>query len=430
MNQLVAYVDMNAYFASVEQQTNPNLRRKPIVVGGRPGTRSVVTTASYEARKFGVKTGMSTTEALNHCPMLTVVPPDYGKYQDHTRRLAELANAVSPSVEICSIDELAIDVSHLVIPDSPEKSCRQLRHFVDEFKATIANELGRFITASVGIATSPIHAKIAGDLRKPNGLFMIAPTAGWARAALIAGMPSQTWIGLRHELPLEAVPGIGTRLSATLRLAGYFTLDALANAEEGELIFRFGVLGTWLSRMARGGTTRAIHSFQSQAVEQSMSHQTTLPRDLPLIDTRSIFFTLADRVGARLRRANVVGHTITVGFGRTHASGWYVTNRLHTPIGDGLNLFRAGWRRIEARWGDAPLFIRRPMIGIAGLMSADRYPPSLFPEDERRESLTAITHVLRSTYGNQIIQPATVLTANVDHVPDGRRARFTSLAQA
>ena len=426
--KLVGYVDMNAYFASVEQQTNPNLRGKPIAVGGRPGTRSIITTASYEARALGVKTAMSVGKALAICPTLTIVPPDYGKYQSYTRQLTLLASQFSPSVELCSIDELAMDLSHLVDERDVSTSCQRIRAFIAEFKAAMRSEFGPFITASIGISTSPTHAKIAGDLRKPNGAYFIAPTSEWARCAVMSGLPSRTWSHVRRDLALEAIPGIGRKLGPTLRLRGYTTIDSLAEADEGELIFRFGILGVWLSRIAQGKMTNAIHSFHAQAAEQSMSHQTTLPRDLPLSRTRAVFFTLADRVGSRMRRANVVARSMFVGFGRTHASGWYQRKRVCRPISNGLDLFRIGWHLTQQAWSDVSLTVRRPTIGVADLAPTNSYPPSMLPEDEKSERMHAVMHVLRNQYGDDIIQSATVRSSHVDHVPDGRRVRFNSLA--
>ena len=428
MIRLIGYVDMNAYFASIEQQTNPSLRGKPIAVGGRPGTRSIITTASYEARALGVKTAMSVNEALTICPTLTIVPPDYSKYQDYTRRLTLLASQFSPSVELCSIDEFAIDLTHLVDESDISGSCHRLQNFIVEFKAVMKHEFGRFVTASIGLGTSPTHAKIAGDLRKPNGCYFIAPNINWARHAVTNGLPARTWSHVRRDLKLEDIPGIGRKLGPTLRLSGYSNIDSLAQADEGELIFKFGILGVWLSRVAQGKMTHAIHSFHAQAAEQSMSHQTTLPRDLPLAKTRAVFFTLADRVGNRMHRADLIAKAFFVGFGRTHESGWYRRVRIHQPISNGLDLFRLGWNLTQKAWKDQDLVIRRPTIGVTNLIPKNSYPPSFLPEDEKSERMHAMVHLLRSQYGDSIIQAATSNAAHVDHIPDGRRVRFDSLA--
>jgi len=428
MAPLIAYVDMNAYFASVEEQTNPALRGKPIAVGGRPGTRSIVTTASYEARRLGVKTAMSMHEAIARCPSLIIVPGNYQKYQDFTRRLALLAESFSPSVELCSIDELAIDIHHLVT-NNLNQTAQNIAKFITAFKQSIATELGQCVTASIGIGPSSVLAKVAAELRKPNGAFFITASTSAARSAVIAGLPAQTWITVRSRLPLEAIPGIGKRLGASLRLAGYATLNHLGQAEEGELILRFGILGSWLWRVANGRPTKTIHAFQAQSVEQSMTHQITLPRDLPLNRTRAVFFSLADRIGNRLNRAQSVGHTVIVGFGQTNAPGWYRHVRTGAPITNGLELFQRGWQQIQTIWGERQPLVRRPTIGVTSITPRGQYPPSLFTEDRQRTRMHDTVYALRTTYGNSIIQPATALTVQLDHIPDGRRVGFHMLAR-
>ncbi len=438
MKQLIGFIDMNAYFASVEQQTNPALRGKPIAVAGRPSAsadqsslrRSVITTASYEARALGIKTAMSTREALARLPSLTIVPPDYGKYQAYTKQIAELATRCSPTVELHSIDELSLELTHLLTPDHPTTTVRQLRQFVSQFKAQLAATLGPFVTASIGFAASTTLAKLAADQFKPDGQFLIADTPRLAREAITHGIPSATWVGLRQRLDLAAVPGIGHRLAPTLRLAGYHSLDDLATADQGTLILRFGVLGHWLSQVARGGpTSRPVTPFHQAAAEQSMSHTTTLPRDLPLPQTRATFFVLAERVAERMRHANVVAQELFVGFGRTAGPSWFTHERYQYPIMDGLELFRRGWHLVEREWNSRSALVRRPQIGVQRLVSARSLPPSILPEERRRAQAQQTIGALRDEWGSDVIQSATTLTTRIDRVPDGRRARFEALAR-
>lgn len=444
MTQLIGFVDMNAYFASVEQQTNPALRGKPIAVAGRPHAanvlrgaprearykRSVVTTASYEARALGVKTAMSTREALTKLPSLTIVPPDYGKYQAYTKRITELAVEFSPTIELHSIDELALDLTHLLVPDNSAATVTQIRRFVTEFKARLSVSVGPLVTASIGFANSVPLAKLAADQFKPDGQFLIADTPMLAREAIIHGLSGATWVGLRQRLNLTSIPGIGPRLAPTLKLAGYHTLDDLAIADPGRLLIQFGVLGTWLSQIARGGPiNRSTPSFRSATIEQSMSHTTTLPHDLPLKQTRAIFFILAERVADRMRRSELVARELFVGFGRTRQSSWYTHERYHYPITNGLALFRRGWHLVEQAWGNRTTLIRRPQIGIRRLSSAHSLPSSLLPNEIRLDRAHRTIGAIRDQWGSEIVQPATTLTTHVDRVPDGRRARYETLAR-
>lgn len=436
MKKLFGYLDMNAYFASIEQQTNPALRGKPIAVGGRPSNtglptpRSVITTASYEARALGIKTAMSTREALAKLPSLTIVPPNYGKYQAYTKQIAQLAAGHSPAVELCSVDELSLDLTHLVVPNNPEVTARGIRQLTITLKAQLAAAIGPFVTASLGFASSVTLAKLAADQFKPDGQFLIADSPALARQAILQGLSAATWTGLRSRLDLTAIPGIGQRLAATLRLAGYQSLEDLAAADRGTLMLKFGVLGVWLSQLARGEPThRPMHSFQQQAVEQSMSHTTTLPRDLPLAQTRATFFVLAERVADRMHRANVVATELFVGFGRTNGPSWLGHERYHYPVTSGLALFRRGWHLIEQTWGTRSALVRRPQIGVTRLVSRSAYPSSLLVAEQQTDRAIQAVHDLRSLWGSDVIQPATVLSTAVERVPDGRRARFDSLAQ-
>lgn len=429
MTSLIGYLDMNAYFAAVEQQTNPALRGKPIVVGGRPGTRSVVTTASYEARALGVQTAMAMHEAIARYPNLIVVPPHYDQYQAFTKRIAELAGRFSPSVELCSIDEMSLDLNHLLVRDDADRTMRNVRQFLVSFKAALVHTVGAYVTASIGFAGSPTLAKIAADRHKPDGQFIITDHVAWARQALLHGLGGATWVGLRQQLNLDDIPGIGRKLAPTLRLAGYATIDDLAKADPGSLMLRFGVLGHWLSHVARGlHTNRPLTAFQQPAREQSMSHTTTLPRDLPLRLTRATFFVLAERVATRLRRADLVARQLFIGFGRTNAPNWYAKQRYTYPIKSGLALFRRGWHLVEQEWGSHAPFIRRPHVGVTELVPAESYPASLFALDRRGDRAIEVAHQLRQRWGSEAIQPATALTAQIDRVPDGRRVRYEQLA--
>ncbi|MEE9542653.1 MAG: DNA polymerase IV, partial [Thermodesulfobacteriota bacterium] len=219
MARIVMHIDMNAFFASVEQKSNPKLRGKPIAVIGSAG-RTVVTTCSYEARAFGVKTGMNKYEAKRQCPSLIFVIADNRKYTDTSTRIFSIFKRFTPQVEVYSVDEAFLEFSGSgLLSISPEKIAR-------EIKETIRAEIG--ITCSVGIAPNKLMAKLASGMEKPDGLTIIND-----------GNIEE----IMRELPVDKLCGIGRKLTAKLANMGVRTCGELAAAPFGVLRRRFGIYG-------------------------------------------------------------------------------------------------------------------------------------------------------------------------------------------
>ena len=166
MTRTILHIDMNSYFATVEQQANPLLRGKPIAVSGRPNIQSVVATASYEAKKYGVKSGMNTWEAKKLCPFLIFIPGDPNKYIDITGRLIKIFKSYTPLVEIFSIDEVFLDLSH---------ASSRAQEIALEIKVRIRREIGDKMTCSIGVASNKFLAKLASEKKKPDGLTIVTP---------------------------------------------------------------------------------------------------------------------------------------------------------------------------------------------------------------------------------------------------------------
>jgi DNA polymerase-4 len=291
--RVILHVDMNAFFASVEQQTDPALRGKPIAVIG--SGRTVVTTASYEARAFGVKTGMNTWQARQACPQIIFVVGDNRKYTDTSTRIVAMMRDYTPLVEVFSIDEAFLDITaSLKLFGSAERIAYLL-------KARIRHEFG--LTCSVGIAPNKLLAKLASEMQKPDGLTIIAPDQ--VEAVL-------------EQLPVKELCGIGARVASQLANFGIFTCGQLGRFPVATLTRRFGINGERLSQMGRGIDASPVTPPEEEAAVKSVGHSMTLAHDVTGREAlRKYLLQLAEMVGRRARRYGVSGKTVhlTVRYG-------------------------------------------------------------------------------------------------------------------
>ena len=278
---------MDAFFASVEQRDNPALRGKPIAVAGA-GERTVITTSSYEARAYGVKTGMTTYEAKRLCPDIILVVGNNQKYAQVCAELQEICLRFTPDTECYSIDEVFLDItgSHHLF-DGPENLARAL-------KAAVRSELG--ITCTVGIGPNVLIAKLASDLAKPDGLRWVDENA----------VPS-----LLEALPVKKLWGIGSHTEEKLRAMGITTCGELGRASLSLLTRKFGVIGEHLKAMGNGKLDRPIEVVPQEP--KSIGHSTTLPSDIwKREDMLPCLLRLSERVGRRARRYGYMGKKITL----------------------------------------------------------------------------------------------------------------------
>ena len=287
MEKIILLVDMDAFFASVEQQANPKLRGKPIAVIGS-GARTVITTRSYEARKYGVKTGMNIYEARKVCPQLILVIGDNEKYTHTCTELSAVYRRFTPDVEIYSIDEAFLDVttSHHLF-GGPETVAR-------EIKKTIKQRFG--INCTVGIGPNFLIAKLASDISKPDGL-------RWIRQEDVAEA--------LEALPVKELWGIGSKTAAKLALLGIKTCGELGRAPASLLRNKFGITGETLRAMGRGLCNRPL--VVKEEDPKSIGHSMTLPRDISRRDEiEAQLLKLSEMVGRRARRHEYMGRTISL----------------------------------------------------------------------------------------------------------------------
>lgn len=283
------HLDLDAFFASVEQRDKPSLRGKPVIVGG-VGPRGVVATASYEARKYGVRSAMRTAEARSRCPHAAFLGGRFDAYREASRLVMGRLREASPLVEPLSLDEAFVDLAG--VPDfDPER----VGDVAEQIRSDIATLTGG-LTASVGVASSKLMAKIASELNKPDGVFVVA--AGAEEAIL---KPMQATV----------IPGVGPATAGRLRTAGIHTVEDLCIPSEKELIRLLGQShGQSLYRLARARDDRPV---VAQRESKSVSAEDTFETDITdRLRLGMIVDRLARKVAGRLAKQQLSGRTVTL----------------------------------------------------------------------------------------------------------------------
>lgn len=284
---LIIHADLDAFYAAVEQRDRPELRGKPVIVGGRPEHRGVVATASYEARKFGARSAMPTRTALRLCPQAVLLPPDFPKYRAVSRQVFGIYRSLTPVVEPISLDEAYLDVTG-ILPGfaAAVAAAEAIRREVRETTA---------LTVSAGVATSKLIAKIASDEAKPDGLKAVPP----------GDEQSFLW-----PLPVGRIWGVGRKTEDVLKMMGVTTIGDLARRSREELAARFGKVGAQLHELANGIDRRQV---EPERKLQQVSRETTFPEDVA--DRARLEETLeelAQAVARGLKESGVQGRTVTV----------------------------------------------------------------------------------------------------------------------
>lgn len=283
----ILHVDMDAFYASVEQHDNPELRGKPVLVGGSPQERGVVATASYEARVFGCRSAMPMAQALRLCPKALRVPPRHARYAEVSAQVFALFAAVTPLVQPVSLDEAFLDVtaSQALFGD-PVAIAQTLRRQIQE-------QTG--LTASVGVASCRFVAKIASDMNKPNGMTVITADEIAQRLG---------------PLPVRRIWGVGPVTDSRLAALGIRTIDELRRTPKEMLERTLGALGPDLWNLAHGVDDSPVDPSRE---EKSVSHENTFPVDVTSMEELDTeLLDQADKVARRLRAAGLAGRVVHI----------------------------------------------------------------------------------------------------------------------
>lgn len=354
MDRAIAHVDLDAFFASVEEVLQPALRGRPIVVGGSgsPGrdTRGVVSSASYAARVCGVRSAMPLAQARRLCPHAVFLPVRHEVYEAHSRRAMYLLQRASPFVEQVSIDEAFVDLSE----SSWERSIRVAR----ELQRAMRGETG--LSASVGLSTTKLVAKIASDERKPAGFTVVAPGD---EAAFLA------------PLPITRLWGVGPKTAEKLRLLGLRTNGDLAAAPEETLRRALGPGGADLRGRAQGVDQTPL---QTSRQARSISAEYTFGRDtLDGAEVEHRMRVLGEGVASALRRQRLSGGTLTLKLRYRTFETLVRSATLLVPTDEAGRIVATALQLLRRVWmGQTP--IRLVGVGVHGLVSAGRLQPSLF----------------------------------------------------
>jgi DNA polymerase-4 len=378
----IAHVDMDAFYASVEQRDRPELRGRPVIVGADPRGRGVVSAASYEARAFGVRSAMPISRAVRLCPQGVFLPVDMPKYARISAEIMMILGDFSPLVEPVSVDEAFVDVTGTGSLFGPPDDV------VRGIKRRIRAETG--LTASAGLASNKFIAKIASDLRKPDGLVIVPPGRE---------------VEFLAPLPIERLWGVGAATARALAALGIATIGQLQRLPRATLVSRLGRHGADLHALAHGRDDRTVEPWTAP---KSMGAETTFDRDTD--DRSRLGATLrahAERVARELRASGVAAARVTL---KLRFADFHTITRSHTgdPTQDGLELFR----RAATLLGREPLPQRVRLIGLSASAlgaAATGQLGLLDPNALRRERLARAVDGITGRFGTGAIRPATLL---------------------
>jgi DNA polymerase-4 len=351
----IAHMDCDAFYASVEKRDRPELRDKPVIVGG--GKRGVVTTCCYIARIKGVRSAMPMFKALKACPEAVVIKPDFTKYRAESKRILGMAGDLTPLIQNLSLDEAWMDLSgtERLHGTPPAVTLAKLQ-------ARIEAETG--LTVSIGLAANKFLAKVASDLDKPRGFSVI-------------GSEAQAFLAPK---PVGILPGVGPAMVASLEKAGFRTVGDLARADLKDLAERFGTHGLRLSALAHGRDSRAVNPSEER---KGISAETTFNEDLSaLADLEDVLAGLCEKVARHARADGHAGRVVTL---KLRTTDFRIVTRRRTiavPTQTARTLFAVGRELLAKEATGRPY--RLIGIGIAELVEAGAFEDDFFGGDERR----------------------------------------------
>jgi len=379
----ILHIDLDAFFVSVEQVLAPELRGKPVVVGGRPDRRGVVASASYEARAFGVRAGMPLTQAYRFCPKAIFLQGSFPAYRDASEKFMAILADFSPCLEPAGLDEAYLDVTGCEAYGTP-------RQLALRIKERVKKELK--LIASVGVASCKVVAKIASDLGKPDGLVEVA--AGQEKDFLA-------------PLPVASLPGVGKKTEHALKAMGISTIGQLATLPPEAINNRFGAAGVMIHHYANGIDNREV---EPPGEAKSISRETTFAEDtLDRAFLQAILRYLCERVGAELRQESK--HTRTITLKLRYADFETITRRISSKeVTDADEVIFAGAvKLLDQALARKQKLVRLIGVGVSNLVS---YGKQLYLLDSRPQRLWHLDKAIdriRKKYGFTAIQTGRTL---------------------
>ena len=380
----VLHADLDTFFVAVERVIDPRLNHRPVIVGGKPNGRGVVAACSYEARAYGIHSGMAMQEATRRCRDGVFLPGTPDAYRLYSRRVADVLFQAAPVVEQASVDEFYLDLS----------SCTKLFGNLFQWSLDLKTEINEtlHLPISMGLASNKLVAKMATSAVK----------GGASSGGRVASVKHGREAAFLAPFLVERMPGVGTKTAITLRQLGLFRLGNVQQAPEALLSKSLGVYGLALARRARGLDSRPVRTYREA---KSVGHERTFPEDTldrAYIDRQ--LYRLAEKTAADLRREQCCATRLVVKLRYADFKTVTRTRRI-PPTNDGAMLLAQARVLVQA------LFKRRVQVRLVGIR-AERLAPLVHQRDlyddtwERRQRLLAAVDGLRSHYGYDTIQPA------------------------
>ncbi len=373
-DRIILHIDMDAFFISVEQRDSPSLRRKPAAVCGSL-SRSVVTSATYEARPYGIRAGMSIQEAKRRCPQLILVEGNHSKYTETAARIFSILKKYSPLVEVASIDEAYLDITQsLLLFQFPLLIAQSIKDQILESEQ---------LTCSIGVAPNKLLAKLGSGLKKPDGLVVIG---------------KEEVEEVLRDLPVSKLNGIGPKLGETLNSIGIFTCGQLGKFPVSVLAERFGVIGERLHAMGLGLDDSPVVPFDEEEEAKSISHSVTLEEDTSDPNrVRKVLLQLSEKVSRRVRREGFYGKRVSI---TVRYSDFFTFSKQKTFskwMNSGNEIFQHAFEIFESIPHPKP--IRLLGVGVS-LLKKEGCQLDLFEKKDKKDNLLQAMDRVNERFGD------------------------------
>ncbi len=398
MQSVILHIDFDSFFASCEQQDNPLWRNRPIGVTATHG-RTCIIAASREAKKLGIKSPSRTSDAKKICPSMIFVPAHFVRYWEVSQKFIKICDEFSPTVEIFSIDEVFIDVTLTA------QLFGGVDNLIIKLKKRLREEIGEYITASVGVSHNKLLAKLASGLRKPDGVFKITP---------------ENRLAVYLEAKLTDICGIGHRIAQRLKNLGIYQLSQLQKVPLSSLISEFGqVEGLFLQNVGIGLDNSKVIPYAEKSDVKSVGRQYCLPYNE--YDKRKVLqnvYELCEEVALKLRKIGKKARTAGIYLGGSESIHGRQTTLKY--FDSGREMFELCMLVIGSQLDG---YVRRIGVGVSNLVSADTVPSPLFLREQKEEKINKIIDGINEKFGDHTIRNGFLLYADkLTTVPNGYAA--------